>query len=165
IVEETQAQAAALETAMRAQDYDTRCFIAMRYWKPFADETARAVKAWKPDRIVLLPLYPQFSTTTTDSSLKDWNEAAGRAGIAMPTTRICCYPWEEGFIAAKAKLIEAALVGKKPSVDYRLLLSAHGLPKRTVSKGDPYRWQVEKTARAIVDRLGINNLDWQVCYQ
>jgi ferrochelatase len=165
IVEETQAQAAALEMAARAQDCDARCFIAMRYWKPFADEAARAVKAWNPDRIVLLPLYPQFSTTTTGSSLKDWSAAAARAAITAPTTRICCYPWEQGFIAAQAKHITAAFAKKRPAVDYRLLLSAHGLPKRIVSKGDPYRWQVEKTAAAIVDRLGIDGLDWQVCYQ
>ncbi len=50
-------------------------------------------------------------------------------------------------------------------MDYRLLLSAHGLPKRVIDKGDPYRWQVEKTAAAIVDRLGIADLDWNVCYQ
>ncbi|HEY4125430.1 MAG TPA: ferrochelatase [Rhizomicrobium sp.] len=165
IVEETQAQALALEMGLAAQGHDARCFIAMRYWKPFANEAARAVKAWNPDRIVLLPLYPQFSTTTTDSSLKDWHLEAKHTGLAAPTTRICCYPWEEGFIAAKTKLIEAALTKKNPTVDYRLLLSAHGLPKRTVSKGDPYQWQVEKTAAAIVDRLGISNLDWQVCYQ
>ena len=165
IVEETRAQAAALEAALAVHGHDAQCFIAMRYWKPFARDAARAVKAWNPDRIVLLPLYPQFSTTTTDSSLKDWRAAAKQAGIEAPTTRICCYPWEEGFITSKAKLIAAALAKKKPAVDYRLLLSAHGLPKRTVSKGDPYQWQVEKTAAAIVDRLGINNLDWQVCYQ
>lgn len=165
ILEETNAQALALQMALTAQGHDACCFVAMRHWKPFAEETAAKVKAWNPDRIVLLPLYPQFSTTTTASSLKDWHDAARRAGIAAPTTRICCYPWEDGFIAAKARLIDAALAKKKPSVDYRLLLSAHGLPKRTVSKGDPYRWQVEKTAAAIVDRLGINGLDWQVCYQ
>ncbi|HSM95684.1 MAG TPA: ferrochelatase [Rhizomicrobium sp.] len=165
IMEETNTQALTLQMALSAEGHDARCFIAMRYWKPFADETAAKVKAWNPDRIVLLPLYPQFSTTTTASSLEDWSRAAKQAGIAAPTTRVCCYPWEAGFIAAKARLIEAALSKKKPSVDYRLLLSAHGLPKRTVSKGDPYQWQVEKTARAIVDRLGINGLDWQVCYQ
>ncbi|HEY8948643.1 MAG TPA: ferrochelatase [Rhizomicrobium sp.] len=165
ILEETDTQALTLQMALSAQGLDARCYIAMRYWKPFADETAAKVKAWSPDRIVLLPLYPQFSTTTTDSSLKGWHEAARRAGIAAPTTRICCYPWEEGFIAAKSKLIATALTKKKPAVDYRLLLSAHGLPKRTVSKGDPYQWQVEKTARTIVDRLGISGLDWQVCYQ
>ncbi len=163
IMEETEAQAQALEVALG--EHDARCFIAMRYWKPFADETARAVKTWSPDRIVLLPLYPQFSTTTTASSLKNWEQAARRAGLTAPTTRICCYPWEGGFVTAQAALVAKAMAVKKAAVDYRLLLSAHGLPKRTVSKGDPYQWQVEKTAAAIVDRLGIKNLDWQVCYQ
>lgn len=165
IVEETQLQADALEAALRVKNHDARCFIAMRYWKPFAEDAARAAKAWGPDRVVLLPLYPQFSTTTTASSESDWNDAGGRVGLMAPTTRICCYPWESGFIASVAALIDAALGQKKPGVDYRLLLSAHGLPKRTVMKGDPYPWQVEKTAAAIVDSLGIAGLDWQVCYQ
>ncbi|MBS0277030.1 MAG: ferrochelatase [Proteobacteria bacterium] len=165
IVEETQLQADTLEAALKAKNHEARCFIAMRYWKPFAEDAARAAKTWGPDRVVLLPLYPQFSTTTTASSESDWNDAAGRAGLRAPTTRICCYPWESGFIASVAALIGAAFGQKRPGVDYRLLLSAHGLPKRTVMKGDPYPWQVEKTAAAIVDRLGIAGLDWQVCYQ
>src|ERR1700743_197287 len=69
IVEETEAQARALERVLEAQGHETRAFIAMRYWKPFSAEAGRDVKAWNPDQIVLLPLYPQFSTTTTDSSL------------------------------------------------------------------------------------------------
>jgi ferrochelatase len=81
IVEETRAQAAALEAALAVHGHDAQCFIAMRYWKPFARDAARAVKAWNPDRIVLLPLYPQFSTTTTDYSLKDWRAAAKQAGF------------------------------------------------------------------------------------
>ena len=165
IVEETEAQARALEAALAAKGHEARCFIAMRYWKPHAAEAARAVKAWNPDRIVLLPLYPQFSTTTTASSLDEWKDAARHAGVNAPQTRICCYPWDEGFVAAEADLIASAFAQKRPSVDYRLLLSAHGLPKRTVSAGDPYQWQVEKTAQAIVDRLGITGLDWRVCYQ
>ncbi|MGN6148164.1 MAG: ferrochelatase [Rhizomicrobium sp.] len=165
IVKETQTQAAALESALDAQGYEARCFIAMRYWKPFADDAARAAKAWNPDRVVLLPLYPQFSTTTTASSEVDWRAAAKRAGLTAPATRVCCYPWDKGFVESVAVRIASALQTKKPSVDYRLLLSAHGLPKRTVLKGDPYSWQVEKTAAAIVDRLGINGLDWQICYQ
>ncbi|HEX3654012.1 MAG TPA: ferrochelatase [Rhizomicrobium sp.] len=165
ILEETQAQALALETALSGRGIEARCFIAMRAWKPFAAETARGVCAWQPDRIVLLPLYPQFSTTTTASSLEDWKTAAQEAGLAAPKSRVCCYPWLDGFVAAEAELIAAALHDRQPGVDYRLLLSAHGLPKRTISRGDPYQWQVEKTAKAIVDRLGTAALDWQLCYQ
>lgn len=165
ILAETQAQAHALETALAHEGMEARAFIAMRCWKPFSDETARAVAAWKPDRIVLLPLYPQYSTTTTASSLGDWHRAAARAGLAVPTTKICCYPDEPGFVAAEAALIREALAKRHTEWTYRLLLSAHGLPKRTVAKGDPYQHQVEKSAAAIISALGEANLDWTVCYQ
>lgn len=165
ILENTQAQADALEMALKAQGLNAKCFIAMRAWKPFAAGTAVAVKTWSADRIVLLPLYPQFSTTTTQSSFDDWQIAARHAGLTAPESRVCCYPFVDGFIAAEAELIRATLVKKKPGVDYRLLLSAHGLPKRVIAKGDPYQWQVEKTVAAIVDRLGISDLDSAVCYQ
>ncbi len=165
IVENTQAQADALELALGARGLDAKCFIAMRCWKPFATDAARAAKAWNPERVVLLPLYPQFSTTTSASSLDDWRRAAQAASLNAPEARVCCYPWEQGFIEAEAKLIGECLAMRKPGVDYRLLLSAHGLPKRVIAKGDPYQWQVEKTARAVVDRLGMKELDWTVCYQ
>lgn len=165
ILEETQAQAHALETVLARDGIEARAFVAMRCWKPFSDETARAVAAWKPDRIALLPLYPQYSTTTTASSLKDWQRAAARAGLAVPQSKVCCYPDEPGFIAAEAALIREALGKRRPEWNYRLLLSAHGLPKRTVAKGDPYQYQVEKSAAGIVAALGVENLDWGVCYQ
>lgn len=165
IVEETEAQARALEQAMAAKGHEARCFIAMRYWKPFADEAARAVKAWKPERIVLLPLYPQYSTTTTASSLRDWERAANANGLNAPASRVCCYPCGKGFIEAEAELIREAFARAKPGVFYRLLFSAHGLPKRTVARGDPYQWQVEQTTATIVDALGMERLDHTVCYQ
>jgi ferrochelatase len=165
ILEETQAQARALEAALAREGMDARAFIAMRCWKPFSDETARQVAAWKPDRIALLPLYPQYSTTTTASSLKEWHRVAARAGLAVPEVKVCCYPDEPGFVAAEAALIREALAKRRTDWNYRLLLSAHGLPKRTVAKGDPYQHQVEKSAAAIVAALGVENLDWGVCYQ
>ena len=165
IVAETRAQADALDKVLAEPGLDAKCFIAMRCWHPFSDGTALAVKAWGADRIVLLPLYPQFSTTTSASSLADWKRAARKAALQAPTSEICCYPDHPDFIAAAAELIQAAFKARKPGVDYRLLLSAHGLPKRTIAKGDPYQWQVQRTANAIVDALGIKNLDWSVCYQ
>jgi ferrochelatase len=91
--------------------------------------------------------------------------AARDGGLAVPTVRLCCYPQTKGFIDAAAALIHQTLTRAKPGVNYRLLLSAHGLPKRTIAKGDPYQWQVEQTASALVDALGIKGLDWRVCYQ
>src|SRR6185295_50125 len=95
----------------------------------------------------------------------DWERAARAAGLSAPVARICCYPEDAGFIAAVAALIHHAFTDPKPGVTYRLLLSAHGLPERIIAKGDPYQWQVERTAAALVDRLGINGLDWTICYQ
>lgn len=165
ILEETQKQARALESALRDEAHETRAFVAMRCWHPFSDGAAKAVKDWGADRIVLLPLYPQHSTTTTASSFKDWDRTARKAGLTAPTTRICCYPWEPGFVAAMAACIAQTYARARPGLSYRLLLSAHGLPKRIVEKGDPYRWQVEACAEAIVGALGMKNPDWEICYQ
>ncbi len=165
IVEETGKQARALETALALEGHEARAFIAMRCWKPFSDEAARQVKVWGPERVVLLPLYPQFSTTTTASSLLDWGRAAGLAGLDAPSHRVCCYPSDAGFIAASAAAIRETLTRGNPALSRRLLLSAHGLPERTIATGDPYRWQVEQTAQAIVAALAIPKLDWTVCYQ
>ena len=160
ILPETEAQAAALAAKLGE---GTEVFVAMRCWHPFADETAARVKEYVPDKIVLLPLYPQYSTTTTASSFADWSRAAAEAGLTAPTAKVCCYPDLEGWIAALADLTQKTLLQAKPGLSYRLLLSAHGLPERVISRGDPYRRQVEETAAALAVRL--NAKDWRVCYQ
>jgi ferrochelatase len=163
ILEETEAQARAIEAVLAARGHEARAFIAMRCSPPLSQDCARRVAAWKPEKIVLLPLYPQFSTTTTASSFAAWEKAA--RGLDVPTSRICCYPQQPGFVAAVAELVRETLTRARPGIAYRLLLSAHGLPERTIARGDPYQWQVEQSAAAIVDGLGIKDLDWRVCYQ
>jgi ferrochelatase len=165
ILEETWRQADTLEAVLAARGFEARSFVAMRCAEPFSSDVARAVKAWGAERIVLVPLYPQFSTTTTGSSIADWLGAATKAGLNGAPAIVCCFPTDVGFVGAHAELIHQTLTRRRLDVDYRLLLSAHGLPKRTIAKGDPYRWQVEQTAAAIVDRLGIKDLDWQICFQ
>lgn len=165
IFEETRKQGEALETALSGNGVEAKTFIAMRYWHPFSDGAARAVKAFEPDKIVLLPLYPQYSTTTTASSLKDWARAARKAGLTVPTATVCCYPTEAGFVAAMVAHIRQAMTDARGDISYRLLLSAHGLPKRTIQRGDPYQRQVERSVAAIVTALDMPGLDAQVCYQ
>ena len=165
ISEETRAQADALEKTLSSDSVEAKAFVAMRYWHPFSDGAARAAKAFDPDKIVLLPLYPQYSTTTTLSSLKDWARAAKKAGLKKPTSRVCCYPRLPGFVAAAAANIRDAMAGAPETISYRLLLSAHGLPKRIVQKGDPYQWQVEQSAAAITKLLDRPELEAVVCYQ
>jgi len=170
IVPETRKQARALEAALTQDGVEAKAFIAMRYWHPFSDEAAAQVKAFSPDRIVLLPLYPQFSTTTTASSVKDWKRAAKKAGLHQAVTEICCYPDEPGFVQAAAQRIRATMAGARSDIGWRLLLSAHGLPKRVIEKGDPYQKQVEQSAAAIVRELAMPELEpllleSVVCYQ
>ena len=172
LLPETQAQARALEARLATElrgakngGAEIRVFIAMRYWSPASDETAREVAAFAPDDVVLLPLYPQFSTTTTASSLKAWAEAYTGPGRSRA---VCCYPEAEGFIQAHARRIEAAWAAAGTPGPARLLFSAHGLPEKVVAGGDPYQAQIEATAAAIAERLGADwagDWDWRICYQ
>ncbi len=162
----TEAQAAALDSALKAKGVgEARVFIAMRYWHPRAEETAKEVAAYAPDQVILLPLYPQFSTTTSGSSLKEWERVAKAAGLRAPSRSVCCYPEESGFVEAVALRLREALRQVDHEMTPRVLFSAHGLPKKIVEKGDPYQWQVEQSVAAVVRSLGEVNLDWQVCYQ
>jgi ferrochelatase len=170
IVPQTQAQADALANTLNARDPDAahKVFIAMRYWHPFVEEAAEAVQAWGAEEVVLLPLYPQFSITTTQTGFKEWDRLSAKMKVDIPSRRLCCYPTEGGWVEAQATLIRAALEqgnSDDASIPLRVLFSAHGLPKRTVAQGDPYPDQVEMGAQAIVDTLQVEGLDWQVCYQ
>lgn len=172
ILPNTMAQARALEAALGEGH---KCFIAMRYWKPRASEVVRQLAAYKPERVILLPLYPQFSSTTTASSVRElmaelmqqfeWLNKNWPERIPVEFTTLWCYPLQEGFIRAQAALIrplleEAARQGKP-----RLLLSCHGLPEKVVKAGDPYQWQCEQGAKAIAAALDWPELDWVNCYQ
>ena len=165
ILAETEAQARALEAELAQAGHDAKCFIAMRCWHPFTQEAVAAVKRFAPQRVVLLPLYPQYSTTTTQSSFSEWQRQAKRGGISLPQHQICCYPTEAGFTIALRELLEAALARAYHDIPYRVLFSAHGLPKRVVDRGDPYQWQVEKTVEAVLAGLKRPELDWTICYQ
>jgi len=167
LLELTALQADALEAAL--PELDAKCFIAMRYWHPFSEQTAREVKAFDPDEVVLLPLYPQHSTTTTGSSFTAWREAAAAVGLVKPVTSICCYHSDPGFIAATAAILRTAYMEARaeldPAIPLRLLFSAHGLPESIVLAGDPYQHQVERTVAAVVRQMAIPELDQLVCYQ
>ncbi|OJX11125.1 MAG: ferrochelatase [Caedibacter sp. 37-49] len=158
ILANTHLQAKALENIL-GQDW--RVFIAMRYWHPLINETIREIKAYSPTEIILVPLYPQFSTTTTASSFREWQHVTQKEGFHVPTRRLCCYPHQKGFIEANCKLIQQTLGDEKRP--YRVLFSAHGLPERIIKKGDPYQSHVELTAKAIATQLGLK--DFSVCYQ
>lgn len=164
IVEQTEEQALALEDLL-AKDGEFKVFYAMRYWHPRAQRIVREVKDYAPDRVVLLPLYPQFSSATTASSVAEWERVSQQAGLSVSTTTLCCYPTDLHFTAAYADLIRQSYFSAASADKTRILFSAHGLPKKTVDAGDPYQWQVEQSVKAIVSVLAIDDLDYVVCYQ
>ena len=168
----TQEQAAALDLvlAARYEDVIVKSFVSMRYWHPFSEAVMRDVIAFDADRVVLLPLYPQFSTTTTQSSFDDWAATAALMDLDVPTKRVCCYPTEPGFVKAQAQLlIEAVSQARQSGDPVRVLFSAHGLPKKIVDdKHDPYPDHVHLGAKAIAQAaaaMGDMPEDWLVCYQ
>ena len=166
--EETDRQARALEAllAKSLPGNETKVFVAMRYWKPMSEEVAVHVAAFGPDEIVLLPLYPQYSTTTTQSSLDDWIKAYAGSGISHA---VCCYPDLPNFARAHAARIRESWEKAGKPDGLRLLFSAHGLPQPIVDAGDPYEMQVQKTCAAVLKELGPDGLgkdwDWRICYQ
>ena len=169
LLENTKAQAAALEKNLNEKGGNGffKVFPCMRYWHPMAEEVTRQVQAWEPDGITLLPLYPQYSTTTTKSSFASWEEACLDAGLTLPTRKIIHYHTEEGFVGAAAENIADVYVRAKKETrqNPRLLFSAHGLPESIIKGGDPYQRQCEESALAIAKKTGIENPDWQICYQ
>ena len=167
LLELTLDQATALEAAL--PDLDAKCFVAMRYWHPFSLATAREVKAWDPDEVVLVPLYPQYSTTTTGSSLSAWREAAAQAGLMKPVTTLCCYHSDPGYLRATAAEVrrsyDKARAELDPAIPLRILFSAHGLPESIIKAGDPYQFQVERTVAGVVRALDMPGLDYITCFQ
>lgn len=164
LLRETEKQGELLEKAL-ADVGRVKVLPVMRYWDPRADEVARQIAAFEPDCLVLLPLYPQYSTTTTQSSLDDWTSALDVDQLSYPVYTIYCYPQDGLFIGTHAARIREVLDDVVELKNVRVLFSAHGLPKRVVDSGDPYQRQIEQTVSAVVKELDIAALDTVVCYQ
>jgi len=139
-----------------------KCFIVMRCWHPRAKKVVNEVRSFNPEEIILLPLYPQFSASTSASSIQEWENICKINNYKIKTSTICCYPTDENFIKAHTIEINKKINGIN---NYKLIFSAHGLPEKNIKKGDPYQWQVEQTVNEIVKYLNIQNLDWILSYQ
>jgi len=165
ILEETLSQAAALQAELKTGG-NFKVFVAMRYWHPFLEECILEVKAFSPDHIVLLPLFPQFSTTTTNSFLAQWAKSIERMGLCVPTSSICCYPCEPGFVEAIVNSIKLGIEKVKHGPQgFKVLFSAHGIPIKFIKSGDPYQLHVEQTVTCILKELDVDSLDFVICYQ
>jgi ferrochelatase len=162
----TQQQAEELEKVL-GPDY--KVFVAMRHAKPDISQAIANVKSFNPQTLVLLPLFPQFSTSTTGSCFQFWEKESRLQGVARQVTRVCCYPELEGFILALTEQIQEKLhIHEKNASPPLVVFSAHGLPTRLIQDGDPYQIQVEKTYKKILKKLNVGRpepLEALLCYQ
>jgi ferrochelatase len=157
----TERQARALQTALRDQGVDAHCFVAMRYWHPFTAEAVAQLKTAQCDDVVLLPLYPQYSSTTTGSSLNEWNRLFHED---IPVHCVGTFYRNPIYLDALVAKVNEAL-SRFPSPDRpEIVFSAHSVPLSVIEKGDPYQRQIEETVRLLVDRGGWSN-PHRLCYQ
>lgn len=164
----TKQQVQALEKSLiHSESGNFKVFMAMRYWKPFIDDVVLEVEQYHPDLIVLLPLYPQFSSATTASSLKRWFDCSKGRIERSKHQVVCCYPDHEKFIEAHAGLVKQSLSELKSEKRPYLLFSAHGLPQKVIDQGDPYQHHVEQTSKAVIEVLQKQgyDFDFEICYQ
>ena len=163
LLEFTSRQARALE-ALLQRDTPARVVIAMRYWHPFTSEAIRELEREQPDEIVLLPLYPQYSRTTTGSSVNEWNRVFRPDGWRPRVHEVREFHDHPAYLDAVVHAIDAALAEFANPEDVDLVFSAHSLPVSVVEAGDPYQQQIERTAALVLERGG-----WpgrrHLCYQ
>ena len=181
LLENTMAQATALQQALNMQtavrvaagservrapapaEYDV--FVCMRYWHPRAAETVARLKAGGYQRVLLLPLYPQYSLTTTGSSYNEFMRECRRANYAPSTQLIHEWYQQPDYQQAIVDSLRAEL-HRFPNPDpahVECLFSAHGLPQKFVRAGDPYEQQIRATYEALRAQLGWPHTT--LCYQ
>jgi len=138
-----------------------RCFVAMRYWHPFTAEAVAQLRAAACDELVLLPLYPQYSSTTTGSSLNEWRR---QWKSAVPTSCVAPFYRNPQYIASVVERIDEALARFPHPQAVPLVFSAHGVPVSVIEKGDPYQRHIEETVSLVMEQGGWSN-DHRLCYQ
>ncbi|AHX09309.1 ferrochelatase [Ehrlichia chaffeensis] len=166
ILNETKIQASSLEHILNNHNENQyKVFIFMRHSKPSAKSTIKSVCQYRPDKIILIPLYPHYSTTTTLSAIQHWNYHMKKSRFHCPTSTICCYYNNENYIKAHCQLIIEKYREAQNYGSPRILFSAHSLPLSIVQRGDPYQHQIEQTVLLITKSLNISSLDYKICYQ
>ena len=157
----TERQARALERELRSDGMDAHCFVAMRYWHPFTAEAVEQLRAAQCEEVVLLPLYPQYSSTTTGSSLNEWNR---RFDDDLPVHCVETFYRNPTYLDALVERVNQALSRFDSPESAEIVFSAHSVPMSVIEKGDPYQRQIEETVWLLMRRGGWTN-SHRLCYQ
>lgn len=157
----TEQQARALQLNLQRDGLDAHCFVAMRYWHPFTAEAVEQLRAARCDEVVLLPLYPQYSCTTTGSSINEWRR------LFSGDIPVCCvnsFYRHEFYLQALVEKVDEALARFDCPERPEIVFSAHSVPVAVIEKGDPYQRQIEETVDLLMQRGGWSN-QHRLCYQ
>jgi protoporphyrin/coproporphyrin ferrochelatase len=157
----TQQQARALQCRLNDSGVDARCFVAMRYWHPFTSEAIAQLREAKCTEVILLPLYPQYSSTTTGSSLNEWRRLFRDD---LPTACVENFYRHGLYLEALTEKVEEALARFPDPRTPEIVFSAHSVPQAVIDKGDPYQSQIEETVALLMQRGKWTN-PHRLCYQ
>jgi len=163
ILENTLRQASALEADLR-KDLDARVTVAMRYWHPFTEEAIQCMEQYAPSDLVLLPLYPQYSKTTTGSSLNEWARCFQPASWNPRVHLIERFHEDEAYLSSLVEAVSRSMGDFEDQREVDVIFSAHSVPVSVVENGDPYQREIERTVELLWERGG-----WaarrHLCYQ
>jgi protoporphyrin/coproporphyrin ferrochelatase len=157
----TERQAQALQAELGRQGVEASCFVAMRYWHPFTSEAIAQLCAAECDEVVLLPMYPQYSSTTTGSSLNQWNRLFHDD---VPVHCVEAFYRNTMYLDSVVEKVNEALARFDVPNRPEIVFSAHSIPMSVVEKGDPYQRQIEETVKLLMQRGGWSN-QHRLCYQ
>jgi ferrochelatase len=157
----TEQQARCLQLKLVDSGLDARCFVAMRYWHPFTSEAIEQLRAAHCDEVVLLPLYPHYSSTTTGSSLNEWRR---RFHDDVPVHSVEPFYQHPLYLKALAEKVNEALARFSNPSQPELVFSAHSVPLAVIEKGDPYQRQIAETVALLMKHGGWRN-HHRLCYQ
>jgi ferrochelatase len=163
LLEFTAQQARALESELR-RDSDARVVVAMRYWHPFTSEAIAEMERFAPPDIVLLPLYPQYSKTTTGSSLNEWSRCFHPNGWNPRVHLVREFFQEPLYLDSVAASISRMIAAFPDAAGVDVVFAAHSVPLETIKAGDPYQSQIERTVD-LVWRRGAWPARRHLCYQ
>ena len=164
ILEYTTQQARALENEL-SKILPSKVFVAMRYWHPLTEAALRAAEVASVDELVLLPLYPQYSRTTTGSSLNEWNRQVVDSPLRnVPAKIIREFHTHPAYLDAVIEKMQISLSKFNSGEKLHLLFSAHSVPISVIETGDPYQEQIETTVELVM-RRGAWSHPHSVCYQ
>ncbi|MDX9925151.1 MAG: ferrochelatase [Ignavibacteriaceae bacterium] len=158
----TELQRKNLEESLKSSGYDMDVYVAMRYWNPLTEEIVKKVESMNYDKIVMLPLYPHYSITTTGSSFNEWKR--WYKGDKSKLIYINDYYLNDIYIKAINEKIDESLKKFTFSDEVQLVFSAHGTPVSLVKKGDPYSHQIKDTVEAVVKARNYSHKH-HLCFQ